>query len=87
MAAVPPVKVAAKSWVALAGTSIATLIVILHNVSGFLPPAWSVAVTAIVGVLTSISVFFVPNALTDEHVQTHIAKQSGTVPATPWPTA
>ena len=82
---VPPVKVAAKSWVALVGTSIATLIVILHNVAGFLPPDWTVVVTAIVGVLTSISVFFVPNQLTDAQVQDHLAKQQPG--STPWPTS
>lgn len=58
---VPPAQ-AAKAWTAVGGAAIATLIQILQFVSPFLPGQWSWIVTGVVGVLTSIAVFFVPNA-------------------------
>ena len=52
---------AAKAWTAAAGAAILTLIQVLQFVSPFLPGQWSWIVTAVVGVLTAVSVFFVPN--------------------------
>ncbi len=57
---VPPAQ-AAKAWTAVAGAVILTLIQILQTVSPFLPGQWSWIVTGIIGILTSVAVFFVPN--------------------------
>jgi len=53
---------AAKAWTAAAGAAVLTLIQILQFVSPFLPGQWSWIVTGVIGVLTAVSVFFVPNA-------------------------
>lgn len=77
MALYVPPKQAAKAWTAVAGAAIATLIQILQFVSPFLPGQWGWIVTGVVGVLTSVAVFFVPNA----------PATSGQHAATPWPTS
>jgi len=72
---VPPAQ-AAKAWTAVGGAAIATLIQILQFVSPFLPGQWSWIVTGIVGILTSVAVFFVPNAP---------VSPAATAASTPWP--
>ena len=80
MAVYVPPKQAAKAWTAVAGAAVLTIIQILQFVSPFLPGQWGWIVTGIIGVLTAVSVFFVPNAPatpTGQHA-------SGN---TPWPTS
>lgn len=53
---------AAKGWVAVAGGVVATLITVLQTVTPFLPQNWTPVVVGVVALLTSVSVYFVPNA-------------------------
>lgn len=71
-----PPKQAAKAWTAVAGAVIATVIQILQFASPFLPGQWSWIVTGLVGVLTSVAVFFVPNAP---------VPPAAAAASTPWP--
>ena len=80
----------AKAWTAAVGAGILTLIQILQFVSPFLPGQWSWIATGVIGVLTSVAVFFVPNQLTQEQVNHAVAKGNVSVsaipgPATAWP--
>ena len=50
-----------KGWTAGAGATITTLVTLLQTFSPFLPEDWTPAVTGILGFLTAIAVYFVPN--------------------------
>lgn len=55
-------KTAAKGWVAVAGTVIQVALYVLNQASPFLHGNALAGVSALIGVLTFVGVYFVPNA-------------------------
>jgi hypothetical protein len=70
----------AKSWVALIGSAISVTVFGLQQSMQFLPPNWALTANAVLGVLTAIAVFLVPNA-----PATKAANAPANGPHSPWP--
>jgi len=60
MAVLVPPKQAAKAWVSVAGVVVTTAVYLLNQAVQFAPPQYTPYITAAVGVLTSVAVFFTP---------------------------
>jgi len=60
MAVLIPPKQAAKAWVSVAGVVVTTAVYLLNQAVQFAPPQYTPYITAAVGVLTSVAVFFTP---------------------------
>ena len=77
---------AAKGWVAVAGTIIQVALYVLNQASPFLHGNALAGVSAVIGVLTFVGVYFVPNAEPnsgDVAVAPSVAQIRPETPATP----
>lgn len=69
-APVTPVTKPTKTWIASVGAVLTVVVPLATSLLTYLPPEWSAVITGVIGVLTVLGVYVVPNKPTGQVVIT-----------------
>ena len=65
-----PVTKPTKTWIATIGAVLTVVVPLVTSLLTYLPPEWSAVITGVIGLLTVLGVYTVPNKPTGEVVTT-----------------
>jgi hypothetical protein len=87
---VTPVTKATKTWITTVGAVLAVVVPLATSALTYLPPEWAAVITGVIGVLTVLGVYTVPNKPTGSvvvHADTAVPDAASIPPgvyANPW---
>ncbi len=80
---VTPVTKPTKTWIATVGAALSVVVPLVTSMLTYLPPEWAAVITGIIGALTVLGVYTVPNKPTGEVVVATPPVGSYSVPVVP----